>query len=409
MATHNITPQEWLDAEAALAAAGDKRAHAAKAMGISRGAFCNRLDRGRALYAGKDKTDDVGWSAPPPPLSRDERSEIKDLRAKVEELSNKNQLLESIFADVESGSERFQPVFNRALDDETASAAFFLSDLHWFQRVLLHETDGINEFNPEIASERLQKYIEKSISLCFERRNDTKYDRAYLLLGGDMISGDIHEELRDTNALNSSRAVVDLVQHLVWAIEKIVEKFGRVTVYCVPGNHARLDKKPRSGDYADRSYEFFLYRLLYTNFKDDDRVTFVIPADSAAYFVVHHWPFLLVHGDRMGVKGGDGQIGPIGPIVRGHLKLKTKYAQYAKPIYRVFNGHYHTTLRTPNGYANGSLVGCDPYAAQVLNVAPEPATQWVFRINERHGVFDAVEIHLSDPFTPWQFVRDGDD
>ena len=72
----------------------------------------------------------------------------------------------------------------------------FLSDLHWGEVVNPEEIGSVNEYNLEIAHQRLERCIDTATSLLKDYFRDAKYPGIVLALGGDMLSGDIHEELR---------------------------------------------------------------------------------------------------------------------------------------------------------------------------------------------------------------------
>jgi hypothetical protein len=61
-------------------------------------------------------------------------------------------------------------------------------------------------------------------------------------LGGDMISGDIHEELFATNDRTPQQCINDLSDLLASALERMADKFGKVFVPCVVGNHGRSSR-----------------------------------------------------------------------------------------------------------------------------------------------------------------------
>jgi hypothetical protein len=125
-------------------------------------------------------------------------------------------------------------------------------------------------------------------------------------------------------------------------------------------------------------------------------VTFYRTDSPDAYFSTYCFPWLLTHGDAMGAKGGTGFIGPSATIVRGHRKLVDTSWRSGRAIYRVLTGHFHTTIRSPFGYGNGSVVGYGEYARD-LRADPEPACQNMLVVHEQHGVIAHQELHLGHP------------
>jgi len=129
---------------------------------------------------------------------------------------------------------------------ELGVPTLFASDWHWAEVVDPRQINGVNEYSLEIAHRRARKLIERTIHLLRNCFVGAKYPGIVFALGGDMVSGDIHEELQATNELEIMPTVVDLIGVLRWCIQKLADEFGRVFVPCVSGNHGRNTKKIRA-------------------------------------------------------------------------------------------------------------------------------------------------------------------
>ena len=240
----------------------------------------------------------------------------------------------------------------------------FLSDLHWGEVVNPDEVNGLNKYDRSIAKARLKSTIESTIDLCTNHMVNPKYPGIVLCLGGDMISGHIHEELTETNDGTNIEHVLELFDHLTWAIDSLADVFGKVFVPCAFGNHGRMFRQYRHKQAAATSFDWMLYTMLekhYTNAKDK-RVQFQINYGFDSYYKIYDVNYLLTHGDRLGVKGGSGVVGMLGPISRGVAKVKAEYATHKKPIDYVIMGHWHQYLSLKGIIVNGSLKGYDEYA-----------------------------------------------
>ena len=75
-----------------------------------------------------------------------------------------------------------------------------LSDLHLDETVRPEEMNGANAYNRRIAEQRLARWVDKACSLPRDYMAGVDFDGCALFIGGDLLSGDIHEELRRTNA-----------------------------------------------------------------------------------------------------------------------------------------------------------------------------------------------------------------
>jgi len=242
---------------------------------------------------------------------------------------------------------------------------------------------------------RYQALIERTIDLSDNHVGSAEFPGIIYLRGGDAISGGIHQELAETDDLSSAPAVKWLMRHEREGIKRLKDRFGRVDVYSIPGNHGRTTFKPRSKGYVDHNYETMLSWWLESLFEDDPQVRFITPKSGDAYFDALGWKVLLSHGDRTGSRGGQGFLGAGATILRGHRKLYDNFTRTGKQEDFILTGHLHTSLKLPLGFANGSLAGYSEYARD-LRADPDSAKQWLLYFHEKRGVSAHYEIQVSD-------------
>lgn len=273
-----------------------------------------------------------------------------------------------------------------------------ISDVHYGETVNIDEMDGANKYDASIARARLGRLFAKGADLMTEFWKGEPPDEIIVALGGDLISGDIHLELMNTNEPAVPATVREVGERIAGGILLLRQKVGvPIRVLSVPGNHGRLSLKPQSKRRAANSLD-----LLATDFAEaalrgsDKGITFYQTASPDAYFSAYGFHFCLTHGDAMGSKGGQGYIGPGATIIRGHRKLIDTSWRSGRPVHYVLTGHLHTTLRTPFGYANGSVVGYSEYARD-LRADPEAARQNMLVVHKTHGVINHQELHLGVP------------
>lgn len=261
------------------------------------------------------------------------------------------------------------------------------SDWHWGEVVKPDQVNGINEFDIKIARERLRTLVERTIDLCFSHMVAPNYPGIVVNLGGDMISGDIHEELAETNELESLPTLVDLVKHLVRALRTLADKFGRVFVPCVAGNHGRTTRRPRFKNRAFTNLDWLGFQMLEMALCEDKRIQFMIPSGTDAAYTVFGHRYLLTHGDNLGVKGGDGIIGALGPILRGEHKIRNSNSVLGEPYDTLLLGHWHQWIPMfPRLCVNGSLKGYDEFAKLALRAPPEEPQQGLWFTHPQRGV-----------------------
>jgi predicted phosphodiesterase len=262
-----------------------------------------------------------------------------------------------------------------------------LSDLHWGEVVRPEQIGGVNQYNLAIATKRLHAVVHTTIDLCRILDPKMAYPGIVMPLGGDMISGNIHDELAASNELNTMPTLMHLYRHLAPAIKLMADTFGNVFLPCVSGNHDRDTKKIWSKDRNHTSFGWLLYQFLAAQFEGDKRVTFYIPDGSDALYRIYGTRYLLTHGDQF--RGGDGIIGPLGPVTRGEQKKNTRNAAVGQDYDVMEFGHFHKRMLTARLRGNGSLKGYDEYAAD-NNFGFEPPSQNFWMTHPDHGItFDA--------------------
>jgi hypothetical protein len=273
------------------------------------------------------------------------------------------------------------------------------SDWHWGEVVLPGQIHGKNEFNVAIAKKRLQRLVSRTIGLCFSHMTNPDYPGIVVNLGGDLVSGDIHDELVETNELTSAQTLIDIVGALSWALETLADRFGRVWVVAVAGNHGRMTKKPRAKNRAFTNFDWVIAQLLNRHFSKDKRFSWLIPDGPDAWYRVYSHRYLLTHGDQF--RGGDGIIGALGPILRGDTKKRARNSNLELGYDTMLLGHWHQYLSLRRVIVNGALKGYDEYAAQ-NNFAFEPPIQALWFTHQRYGLTAAWPIYCEDPATQFR-------
>ena len=267
----------------------------------------------------------------------------------------------------------------------------FASDWHWGEVVDPNQINSVNKYNIAIAQDRAKVMIEKTVDLLRNHVAHTDYPGIVFVLGGDMVSGDIHEELMATNEKEIMPTVIDLFGVLTWCIATLADEFGNVFVPCVSGNHGRNTQKIRAKGRNFTSFDWLLYQFLAKRFESDKRVQFHIPDGSDAYYSIYGHKYLLTHGDQF--RGGDGVIGALGPIIRGDHRKRSRNAQIDMEYDTMLLGHWHQLIQLERLIVNGSLKGYDEYAYS-NNFGFEPPRQALWLTHPEHGLTFSIPIYV---------------
>lgn len=270
----------------------------------------------------------------------------------------------------------------------------FASDWHWGEVVEPGQVNGVNEYNMALAHERAKRLITTSIQLLKHELANPNYPGIVFVLGGDMVSGDIHEELMATNEAEIMPTVIDLFGVLIWCIQTLADEFGMVFVPCVSGNHGRNTHKIRAKGRNFTSFDWLLYQFLAKRFEGDKRVTFQIPDGPDAYYQVYGTKYLLTHGDQF--RGGDGVIGALGPIIRGDHRKRSRNGQIGMAYDCMLLGHWHQLIQLQRLIVNGSLKGYDEYAYS-NNFGFERPRQALWLTHPQHGITFSMPVYVDEP------------
>jgi len=271
----------------------------------------------------------------------------------------------------------------------------FLSDLHWDEVVRPEQINFVNEYNREIAKDRLKRVFMTSVHLMKEVLSPSEWEGSVIPLGGDMLSGYIHDELRENKSGPLFEGVLDLLEQLVAGIDLFKREFGRVFVPCVVGNHGRLDRKPRSKFGVHDNVDWLLYQLIKRHYADDDNVTVMVPDSTDAYYRVYNVRYMLTHGNQF--VGGSGIAGPATPWALGDHKKRKRQDAIKQPYDTLIFGHWHMLDWGHNNsrIVNGSLKGYDEYAFD-KNYGYEPPKQALWVTHPEKGITWKVEVFADE-------------
>ena len=290
----------------------------------------------------------------------------------------------------------------------------FGSDWHWGERVNPAEIGGVNQFDMQTAHRRARVFFTSAVEMLKKHMVNPKYPGIILILGGDLLSGDIHAELSKTNAKPTIPALLDLFGVLVEGIDFLQKEFGTVIIPCVTGNHGRTTDKIQSKERHYTSYDWLLYQMLeqhYTLRGDapSKNVKFLISDSVDQLFQVYNHKFLLTHGDTL-AKGGDGIIGCVGPMIRGDQKTRSRNGQIGQSYDTLLCGHFHQQLSIGTRVlSNGSLIGYNEFAANTLRAPFEEPKQLLFCVHPERGItyqmpifLEPKKVHEEKTWISWQ-------
>jgi hypothetical protein len=407
MATPPLPDKVLQETADAFLAHGSQQA-AADALGINRQTFQSRLNAAKAKGLLTPRPQD---DAQPLVLKKRLVALERLLNSEREERLNEATIRKHILSLSESVTQLEIPAWVTTAHPGSGSPGvptLMISDLHHGEVVNPSQINGVNKFNVAISHARLHKMVDTTIHLLKIISPDLNYPGIVVPLGGDMISGNIHDELAMTNEFNTMPTVLDLFGVLAEVITTLADTFGNVFLPCVTGNHGRDTMKIWNKDRHATSFDWLIYNFLAKHFENDSRITFFIPDGPDAYYRVYNHRYLLSHGDQF--RGGDGMIGALGPIIRGDHRKRSRNAQINMEYDTLLIGHWHQYCQINRLIVNGSLKGYDEYAYN-SNFPFEVPQQALWLTHPTHGITFRMPIKLegesrTSKNTPWVSVCD---
>lgn len=329
----------------------------AKAIGCSKCHLSQALkDKGRAERYGVLYTLDEPKSKVAPTMNKKEQAEFDEFKEakKVENLPFK----------------RFDFADNGKRGSSRYAVALF-SDAHIEETVDPGSVLGLNEYNVEIAKQRVERYF-INLGLCIEADEVEHLVFASL---GDTISGFIHDELAQSNGLTPLEATL-LAQNLIYSgLEYLCNntRLKDIRFVGIVGNHSRTTKKIQHSNGYRMSYEWMMYKNIERECKATKLpIEFCLPESEMALLDMEDGNrFIFIHGFQL-KSSGTGTVCGIYPALN---RLCMKWDRTFKQT-RVFLGHFHSCISLPNAMVNGSIIGFNSFALSNGFSYEEPAQMY---------------------------------
>ena len=268
-----------------------------------------------------------------------------------------------------------------------------LSDLHLDEVVRPEEIGSSNAYNRRIAELRLKATFQGAAELPRRYWTGLEYDGIVCAMLGDIYSGDIHDELAQTNEDTILGSVLHWADHLAAGLTLLADEYGKVHVPVVVGNHGRRSRKPRAKFRARDNFDWFTGHLLARTLQADRRITFDV-SDSADLLVQSYGTRIMcTHGDQASGGAGIGGIWP--PIMRLQARKQQRQAAVNQGYDQMVLGHWHSLTFGRDWVVNGSTKGLDEYSFQG-NFGFEPPQQALFLVTPEHGRTWCAPIYCQD-------------
>lgn len=272
------------------------------------------------------------------------------------------------------------------------TALALASDWHVEEPVVAEAVAYRNEYNLTIAKARVLRFFQGIVwNIEHQRASGKVVIRDLILwLGGDLITGYIHEELVESNELSPTQACLWLLPLLRDGIRMLLDVLGfdHIEIPCSNGNHGRTTFKTRISTGAQNSFEWMLYHNLAMLFADEKRVHFEITASPHQYVQAYDFSLHFHHGDSLRYMGGVGGLAI--PLLKAVPAWDgVKYAHYHHI------GHFHQLSDFGRALVNGSLIGFGAYS-QWIKASYEPPQQLFYLLDSRRGKCQTTALWVGE-------------
>lgn len=325
----------------------------------------------------------------------EEKRKIEKLQKQVSELKKENKYLinQTNLEDQIMDSLQDVLVAYERIDDTSGfytsfrgdrAAHLLISDVHFDELVNLDEMHGINEYNPSVAKQRIDKLFQEALRYT----QDLQIKELNIKLLGDMVSGMIHEELSENVELGVTGSVLALADYLSQWIQYLRSYFQTIRILGLVGNHGRMHKKPRYKQRQTLNFDYLLYEFMRRELIDvvDE---FDLPESFFAVRDSFGTSVFSTHGDVF--KGGTGLNPVSGTWGRDLAKLNAGLEKHQIGFDIAEFGHFHEGDMNLKGFddtkiiANGSIIGANEFSLGAVKRASRPS-QTIYTIEEGKGL-----------------------
>lgn len=311
----------------------------------------------------------------------DSKASAKRALDQMNNLQDRVELAEATY----SPARAYQIGESKQSGKSTSTAMLLLSDLHLEERVDPQVCMGF-EYNLQIARRRFDRVINTSIDVLDNQRRFFPWRDLVIWIGGDIISGAIHDELEAQNFLGPTDAIIFAQDMLLAGLDKVRSELKprKITIVCNMGNHGRSTPKKRHADGYQHSWEWLAYHNLARVFQKDKTIEWMIAKGPLVEVQIEGTPVRFTHGDDLSFMGGVGGV---------FIPLAKKIAAWDRrwKATKTILGHYHQHFHISNAIMNGCLIGPNAYSI-AGGFAAETPSQTTAIVDSQRGFVDVTQI-----------------
>lgn len=346
---------------------------------------------------------------------------ISELKSDLKSKTLESGLLRVLSDELKSKpiTSQFKPISVKTKDKKgkeviEESAVLILSDLHGDQEIPAHRVNGLENYNFNVFCRRMERLVDVTIDHCkVNMANNYNFSTLYVLLLGDLTSGEIHGSAQHSRYKNSLKNSVAIGEVIGMALKDLSDNFEKVIVLGLVGNHGRRNSGGHGGYGADKkchrsphdSFDYLCMSQAYTKVEsiiESGKIEFVCPESYSALIEIEGHIVHASHGDDVRSFNGI----PFYGLERYSRRLMSLTASLPdkKPPSYFFCGHFHTSsnLNIVNNtelVIGGAFTATDEYALS-MGLMNQPK-QTLMGFHPKYGKTWSMPIHLRPPVDNW--------
>jgi hypothetical protein len=268
-----------------------------------------------------------------------------------------------------------------------ATMVVLLSDIHAEERVDPDTVNALNDYSLDVCDQRMSELMERFAVLLEHERRLARIDRVVVWLGGDLISGHIHDDTAELAQLAPLTATRWIGARLRGFLDAVADNAKEVIVATNSGNHGRSTEKLRIGTELEHSFEQNLYLTMAAG-EVRKNVRWQVGTGYLNYLDLDGFLIRFHHGHAIKYGGG------IGGITIPTNKAIAAWDAVKRADLTCF-GHWHQFqwLRAGRYVANGSVIGHSAYATRIKAAYEPPCQACIVIDHGRHEVTKAMPIY----------------
>ena len=333
------------------------------------------------------------------------RNQYKEAEQVIKRLREQSKIEDKILEQVTQALDKKSDVLSKPIlsrpkikGNKSKAHEFLLmvSDAHYGEVVNPEEALGI-KYDTEVCRKRIEYMRDVVIRLADLRQAAYPISKITLACLGDMVGGNIHEELKNTNQITMVEQAADMAHMLYNLASDMQDYFPEVEIIVKVGNHPRTTKKPPYKQQFD-NWEYMMGQMIKGMGQYGcPSLKVTVPKDMVYIHDIFDYRIAMVHGH--GVKSNSFAGIPFYGLRNQREAVQALMSQTGNQRVDMFiMGHFHQYIYWSGEcdiVINGAIKSGDEYGIGTRLSAPD-AAQILLEWHPEHGVVSKNIIKLKD-------------